>query len=299
MRAAALLLLAGCDLVTASPDPGVGELLQVRDAEFRPGPFPDDSGDGPSTDAIQPTHPFVTRGTFREGVHGVFGRTARTVAIGVGGFTGTWVLPAARGGTETPDSAVVDAIIGLASELPPGEFRLVMAASDDRGVFGPRREQLMIAAAADPPKGELVVGLSWDGPADLDIHVVDPNGGEAWSDDPNTFEPVIGQPTDPAEPPKHGILDRDANKRCRRDELPSEHVIWSVPPPGGDYVVRVDARDLCGAGSQAWEVAVYRCPGAVLEACTLLGAARGVALPADVLEPHGAGAGVLALRFAL
>ncbi|MBX3154933.1 MAG: hypothetical protein KF773_02950 [Deltaproteobacteria bacterium] len=301
MRAAALLVgiagLAGCDVITASPDPGLHARMQVRGAEFRPGPFPDD-GDGPATQGVQSTHAYVPLGTFRERVHGVFDRTARTAWIGIGGFTGSWVLPTTIGGTETPDSAVLDAVIGLSPDFPRGEFRLLMVAADEHGELGARRELMLVAEAEPPPAGELVVGLSWDGPADLDIHVVDPLGGEAWSDDPNTFDPKIGEPVDPAEPPRHGILDRDANRRCRRDTLPSEHVIWSVPPPPGEYIVRVDARDLCGAPSQAWEVAVYRCPGNDPEACVALGAARGVAVRDDVVfAPHGRGAGVLALRF--
>jgi hypothetical protein len=208
-------------------------------------------------------------------------------------------LTTTAGGVETPDSAIVRATLGLSSEFPRGEFRLLLAGADERGVYGEAVAVPLIAEAAVPPMGELIVGLSWDGPADLDIHVVDALGGEAWSDNPNTFEPVIGEPTNPADPPKHGILDRDANKRCRRDDLPSEHVIWSVPPPAGEYTVRVDARDLCGAASQAWEVAVYRCTGGKEDMCAVVGAARGVALPPDVLEPHGRGAGVLALRFTL
>ena len=139
-----------------------------------------------------------------------------------------------------------------------------------------------------------MIALVWHGRADLDVHVVDPLGGEAWSDDPNTYVPP--RPGDPPDPPDawrdHGILDHDGNKDCRRDANPAEHVIWTVEPPAGEYVVRVDARAMCGDASAAWFVAAYRNG-------ELIGAARGVAIPDDTLLPHGAGAGGRALRFAL
>ena len=87
-----------------------------------------------------------------------------------------------------------------------------------------------------------------------------------------------------------GILDRDGNKACRHDGRPRESVIWQMPPPVGDYVVRVDARSMCSDASAAWYVAAYR-------GGTLITAARGISTPDDVRLPHGAGAGVRAFHF--
>jgi hypothetical protein len=138
-----------------------------------------------------------------------------------------------------------------------------------------------------------VISLVWDGRADLDLHVVDAEGGEAWSDKVNTMKPPVpGEPVDPLEFQKHGILDHDGNKACRRDGRPNENVIWTMPPPAGNYVVRVDTRAMCGAPAAAWYVAAYRNG-------ELIGAARGLSSPDDTLAPHGAGAGVTALRFSL
>jgi len=105
--------------------------------------------------------------------------------------------------------------------------------------------------------------------------------------------PPGSPPGDPNAYLKSGILDRDGNANCHRDGRPTEHVIWSMPPPAGNYVVRVEARSMCKDASAQWEVAAYR-SGA------LLGAARGVSTEFEVQQlPHGAGAGVLALQFAL
>ena len=99
------------------------------------------------------------------------------------------------------------------------------------------------------------------------------------------------------------VLDHDGNANCRRDgAAPDEHVIWKtrmgtrgpVAPliPSGRYTIRVDTRSLCQDASTAWYVdATYQ--------GQLLGAARGVSVIDDEQTPHGAGAGVLALTFAV
>jgi hypothetical protein len=215
------------------------------------------------------------------------------VVLGIAGIDGGWLLPAGAPAAETPDNPGLAATIGVTDDFPPGPFTLVLLGGDSDGRFGAPATAELLATAAALPAGELVIELAWDGLADLDLHVVDALGGEAWSDDPNTWvPPPPGEPVDPAAHLTGGILDHDGNAGCHRDARPNEHVIWRMPPPPGNYIVRVDARSMCGGPSAAWYVAAHR-GGA------LLGAARGVATGADVLQPHGAGAGVLALRFAL
>jgi len=291
MRAALLLVLAGCG-ASATPDPGLAALIQIPGAQYRPGPLPAPSG-GPDALQLRATHAAVPIGELRERIRGTLGAGTRAAVIGLAGGDGGWVLPAAVPGFEAPDAPTVAATIGLADEFPPGPFTLVVAGGDAAGRFGAPAEVMLVAEPAAPPAGELVIALVWDGVADLDVHVVDALGGEAWSGDPNTVPaPSPGTPVDPDAYLAGGILDRDGNAGCHRDARPSEHVIWTMPPPPGGYVVRVDARSMCGAPSAAWYVAAYR-------SAALVGAARGVSTDADVLQPHGAGAGVLALRFAL
>jgi len=227
-------------------------------------------------------------------VTGTLGIGSRSAVIGIAGEPGGWLLPAAVPAFDAPDAPTVSATIGLADEFPPGPFTLTVAGGDADGRFGAPAMVMLVAEPADPPAGELVIALVWDGVADLDLHVVDPLGGEAWADDPNTWqEPPPGEPVDPTAYLTGGILDRDGNAGCHRDARPSEHVIWTMPPPPGAYAVRVDARSMCGGPGAAWYVAAYR-------NAVLLGAARGVSTDADVqLYAHGKGAGVLALEFAL
>ena len=287
MRALVLCAaLCGCTHVEL----GLDSVLDIPGAQYRPGPFPGDEG-GPAVLALATRHPTVLLGRTGERASATLEPAARTAVFGIDGFDGTWLVLAGPPDAATPTLPVATALFGV-RDLPPGAFVLRAAAADERGRFGAPADTMVIADVEPPPAGELVISLGWSGRADLDLHVVAPGGGEAYPDNPNTMPGTMG-PVDPAELEKHGILDRDANKDCRLDgSAPSEHVIWSMRPQEGEYIVRVDAHDMCGAPGAAWHVEVYR-------GDTLIHAARGYAVPEDALAPHGRGAGTLALRFSL
>lgn len=291
----ALAGLAGCE--AASPDPGTEAWLQLPpelDAQWRPGALPDDEG-GPPVLGVQTTRATLQLGSVRERLRGQLGGAARALAIGIDGDRGAWIVPAAPPTSEVPDAPSFDVRAHVAHALPPGPVTLVVVAFDEHGRAGAARRTELVAVAEEPPAGQLVFELAWDGPADLDLHVVDPLGGEAWSGDPNTWQaPPPGEPVPPDAWMSGGILTRDGNAACRRDTLPSEHVVWRQRPPDGRYLLRVDARAMCGAVSASWRVAAYAGDGR-----TLLASARGTSLADDALAPHGRGAGVLALQVSL
>jgi len=302
MRVALVVALAACH-DGASPDRALGELLQLAgDAQYRPGPFPADQG-GPAALDLQTRQVDVFVGRLRTTLDGTLDVGARAFVVGLADregapSEGTWLLPAGAPEFDSPDNPAAKATFGVRPEFPIGPFTLMIAASDEAGRFGAPASAELIAVPEEPPAGELVIELAWEGNADLDLHVIEPGpfGGEVYADDPNSYTPTPGEPIDPNEPPKHGILDHDGNRDCQRMPHPSEHVIWEMPPPAGEYVVRVDAPSLCGDGSAAWYVAAYRTIGGTTE---LLGSARGTATPDHVLLPRGAGAGITALRFSL
>lgn len=282
--------LGACD--AASSDPGLDAVLAISGAQYRPGAFPADEG-GPEALALTTRHPNVVIERVGEKATGTLAADARAAVFGIEGYDGTWLVPASPPDLSAPGFPLATALFGVRDGLPPGPFTLKVAAADAQGRFGAPATALLVADEAEPPAGELVIALVWEGTADLDLHVVDAEGGEVWSDKPNSMPPPEpGVPVDPLEFEKHGILDHDGNKACRRDGRPSENVIWTVPPPSGAYVVRVDARSMCGAPGASWYVAAYR-------GGELIGAAHGFAAPEDTLAGHGAGSGVLALRFSL
>lgn len=285
-----LVLLGACD--AASPDPGLDAVLEIPGAQYRPGPFPSDTG-GPAVVGVATRHSTVVIERVGEKAIGALAPSARAAVFGIAGYDGAWIVPAGPPDSSAPELPIATALFGVRAGIEPGPFTLLVAASDRDGRFGARGEAMLVADEAEPPMGELVIQLVWDGWADLDLHVVDAHGGEAWSDKPNTMSPPVpGTPVDPTEFAKHGILDHDGNKACRRDGRPNEAVIWTQAPPAGDYIVRVDTRAMCGAPGAAWYVAAYRNG-------ELIGAARGGSAARDTELPHGAGSGELALRFSL
>jgi len=100
-----------------------------------------------------------------------------------------------------------------------------------------------------------------------------------------------------------GYLDFDSNAACVIDGRRQENVIFSlppddnsfvpVPPPSGEYIVRVDTFSLCGQAAAQWEVQVNTPSGAVVNPATW------ESTDSDTRGDHGPGAGRLALDFQL
>ena len=106
--------------------------------------------------------------------------------------------------------------------------------------------------------GDVQITLRWDSKADLDLHVIDPDGEEIYY---NNSRADSG-----------GELDVDSNDSCdNATSSPVENVYWpSGDAPFGEYVVIVDYYDdPCGLGlgDQDFEVEV-RTDGEVLETIT-------------------------------
>lgn len=301
MRALVFIALTGC--VAASSDPGRDAALYVAAGQFRPGAFPAASG-GPAALSLQSLYPAIVIGQDRQQLIAALEPAAHAAIIGLAGEPGTWIVVAGPPDVDTPGQATVHATVGV-DHVEPGMLTLQLAAVDAEGRIGEPAMLDVVAADAPPPDGDLVVTLNWLGAADLDLHVVDPLGGEAWSGSPNTWQkPPPGTPIDPNAFLTGGILDQDGNAGCVRDGAPHEDVVWktrtassgmTITPviPSGEYTVRVDARSLCGDASAAWSVDMY-------SHGERLAHAQGIATPYDATyEPHGAGAGITALRVQL
>src|SRR5262245_30956505 len=133
MRILALLALAACT-DGASADLGLGAMLRVDGAQFRPGPFPRDTG-GPDGLQISTAHTMLEVGPVREPVRGVLEPSARGAVIGLADYDGSWIIPASAPDFETPDNPSAMATVGLAADFPPGPFTLLVAGSDAQGRF--------------------------------------------------------------------------------------------------------------------------------------------------------------------
>jgi len=314
-RFAWFVVAAGCS--AASPDLGYDAVLQVPGAQFRPGAFPA-AGDGPPVLDVTPSHTTVVVGMLREQLIAHFDPAARGAILGVAGEPGAWIVPVGPPDITEPGEPLLTQTYGLADDTPMGPLALEIAATDADGVVGAPATTQIIADDEPPPingacgpsdtcplgqacasnvcTATLMISLVWDSTADLDLHVVDPLGGEAYSANPNTWQmPAPGSgPPDPNAYKTGGILDRDANADCVQDGRPEEDVSWQDPAPSGTYVVRVEPVAMCKDASASWYVAAYAADGSVIAA------ARGVSTAYDVsYGTHGKGGGVTALTFAL
>lgn len=280
-------LAAGCD--GASSARGRDAMLWIDDAQWRPGVMPMPSG-GPEVVGVEALFQTVQIDTVGERYRGVLGEGARALVLGIDGDVGSWIVPASPPTAESPELPSFDLRVGFAAHTPPGPLTLRFVAVDELGRAGAAAELMVVAEEVPAPEGALVVVLGWQGAADLDLHVVDPDGNEAWYGDPNTYEPPPpGTPADPDAWRAGGLYTGDVNANCDPHGAPREAVVWTAPPPAGQYVVRVDLKASCGRASEPWYVAVLR-DGEVI------GAARGVAVADDARGAHRAGAGLEALR---
>jgi hypothetical protein len=310
VKGLALILLAACDL--ASSERGYDSALQVAGAQFRPGAFPAPTG-GPDTISIQTSHATIVVGTFREKLKAILAPDASAAIVARDGDAGAWIVTAGPPDVDTMGNPTAAATFGLAADAPLGAFTLVVAAVDGAGHIGAPGNVQLVADRATPPDGDLVVRLVWPSTADLDLHVIDPSGGEAWSGHPSTYTTAPGQPVDPLGYLSSGILDHDANASCARDGAPDEDVIWTTRagPMGpvapviasGTYTIRVDTVAMCGDAAAYWHVFVLRDvvggDGELLAEASGVSTAADVLLPADVTKAHRAGAGVTALSLTL
>ena len=82
--------------------------------------------------------------------------------------------------------------------------------------------------------GDVQVSLSWDTPTDVDLHLVEPAGGE---------EIFWGNPSSLT----GGMLDLDSNAGCSIDGVNNENITWATGSPlSGEHIVRVDFWSDCG-----------------------------------------------------
>jgi hypothetical protein len=284
-----IALVAGCSGPT--DDPGADFLLHVANSQLYRGAMPT-AMDGPAVGGLSDVTSLLRPGQRNKSVSGTVDPKSQAVAIGLSGDPGYFILLPGAPDITANNQLTFSASLSFADRLAPGKYQLVARAVDGDGHFGPPATLDLTAADNGIPSGQLVISLIWHAPVDLDLHVVDPAGVEIWARNVNSWRPTPGQPTQPDDWKKGGLLDGDSNAGCQIDGRDLEDVVWQMTPPSGHYIVRVDTPSLCGQADAFWTVEV-RSMGSVIAS------ARGVALDADTRGPHDQGAGLTALEFDL
>ncbi|MET0795084.1 MAG: hypothetical protein ABW061_26435 [Polyangiaceae bacterium] len=281
------LLIAGCS-DGASSDLALGSRMRVLDAQFVPGATPP-AEDGPDVATIELLSTTIWPGYADKPLRGTLGASATSVALALSGDAGYWLLGAGPPADSAPELATFRGVAAFSRALAGGLYTFEVRAADSSGRFGPPSRQTLTALPIAPSRGAagaLVVTLTWDSSADVDLHVFDPLQNEIFHGSPSSRDPFGDAPEDAS----FGMLDVDSNADCAGDELRQEDALWAREPPAGHYSVRVDTKSLCGSAAARWTLSV------TLHGTRLV-AASGTALDSDTWGAHGRGAGLLALGF--
>jgi hypothetical protein len=270
---------------------GRDALMQVDGAQFYRGPMPASDPSGPKVVSATLSGRARAGGT-DQACSGELEAPATAVAIGLRSDVGYWIVPAKIPAFSAPNLPTFQLVFAIAPSVPTGTYDLLLDAVDGSGRFGPATTQeLGVDGRPSHPSGRFVISLTWDNVADLDLHVVLPNGIEVFGRDPTEYQrpPPSAGPVPPGAPTDGGVLDRDSNAQCVGTGLEAEDVVWTEAPPRGHYLVRVDTFSLCGAASAPWRVE------AILNGARI-GAAQGTSTPNDERFSHDRGSGLLVLE---
>jgi hypothetical protein len=215
------------------------------------------------------------------------------VLLGLDGDRGHYIVTAGAPSIEEPAFPTFVAELSFARDTPVGPLVLSLAAVRADGAVGPHRA-VTLDAAARARSEFLSIELRWDTEADLDLHVVLPDGVELGPDNNNAYTPPPpgASAPDPTAYVSGATLDLDSNADCRLDGRREERASWPVAPSPGSYVVRVATASLCAESVAHWTLVVWRA-GMVIQR------AEGSSQSVDPRLGSGVGAGVRALQFSL
>jgi len=240
---AALLALAsfGCidwKRATATPEESVRRyiaLVQTRDgsrtAVLVPRAAPT-AGSGAAISAVLPSQ--VLRGGTVQTTLTSPSPFTRAV-FSVPGNTDHWEL--ALGAPVTS----VTVLIVISVEMPKTVFTLQLAAGDASSTGPYQQGDLGVIWVGT---GEVQTNVTWDSPADVDLHLIDPSGKEIYY---GARHSSTG-----------GELDLDSNAACGSDGPRAENIYWNegLVVPRGEYILRVDNWSACGAASTNFTVTI-------------------------------------------
>lgn len=249
---------------------GLEEPIQVQNAQFMrgelPGSRPTDEPKAPNPTSLASIGRTVEQGSSGINVVGRASPDSESIAVQLvgGGGAGYWVLPVGTPEPQFNDEPAFGFSVAFAREIA-GMQRLRVAAIDAHGDSGTQSD-LEICVAPRVPDNlnacvptiappELVVSLSWDRGADLDLVVVTPSGKIVSPKDPSTA--TVDDEGNPIPGESVGVFDLDSNADCSGDGRRLENLVFDTRPEPGRYLVYANLFDPCGENSVRFSVALY------------------------------------------
>jgi hypothetical protein len=303
-------LAVGCG--GAAPQSGLTAWLRISNGQFEPGELATDMGvTEPTVDTITTHNNQVFPGATGRSITGSVNGKAVAVLIGLQGDSGHWLVPVGVPDFDIEGNFTFSASVSYSPDLPLGPRKLEFRGIDAEGNLGPI-QSLSLSVGIKALTGNLIVQLTWDTEADLDLHLhIIPQDPATKPFDVFNREPLALPPAPPGMPYTKdqinaaGLLQYDSNANCVIDGQRQEQVVFPVGGvvPPGTYEVRVDTASLCGEPTARWHVTAYTNPAGtptLLQNTDGGGAeAFGQSLDIDTLGDHYQPlAGVLALTFA-
>ncbi|HKV08389.1 MAG TPA: hypothetical protein VJ725_09640 [Thermoanaerobaculia bacterium] len=236
--------------------------VELLGGVFVPGTLPAPTGAGaPEITAIDAPSTIINGGTARLRIALQNPAAAANVnrilvqVPGVTGFQGYFEAPVRREGNvliaeirldpDFPASTLDRQNRRFAALKATGPIDIVVQLIDFLGRVG--RAVLRPFEVQPVGSGDVQVSLSWDTQTDVDLHVVEPPGGEEiyWSNRSS----VTG-----------GTLDLDSNAACSIDGVNNENITWTTGSPiVGEHIVRVDFWSDCGGSPANYVVTTKVC----------------------------------------
>lgn len=256
-----LLAIVGCSSSVSQFGPGLDLTIQVPGAQLQTGPIGPDAG-GPAVSQVLRPQPEVLRGETGVALSGRLAPGGVALHLQAEGDSDHWVLPAAGVDFVVADELQFSTDLAISHAVREDRIGLRLAAADAEGRLGPTFETELIVRP-DLPPAALLVSLGWDTAADVDLHVVDPNGVVIGAKNLNSLPDPLVAVTDPDAWMQGGYLDFDSNQECRPDLRNRENVVWLNPPPPGRYQVFAHLFSPCEQPS-ATMLAVVQLDGEVI-----------------------------------
>jgi hypothetical protein len=185
---------------TTTDDPGDDAYMRVVGAQFVRGPMPTGSSSGPSVLSINLVNSNIYPNFPDDPIAATLAPTSTAAFVGMQGDVGYWIVVAGVPGFTTPNDPSMSATAQFSGGIVAGQYTLVVEAVDQQGDVGAPATEILTATgsqpSAPPPVGQLVVTLTWDNDANLDLHVVDPAGNDLYWGDQSTQPPFMFQQVD-------------------------------------------------------------------------------------------------------
>jgi hypothetical protein len=155
--------------------------------------------------------------------------------FGIPGINDHWELTLAAPVTS------VTVLIVISTEMPQTSFNLRIGGGSAASIGPYQSNDLSVIFVGT---GEIQTNVTWDSPADVDLHLLDPSGKEIYYASRTS---TTG-----------GQLDLDSNAACGTDGPRAENIFWpdGIVVPHGEYILRVDYWSSCNATRTNYTVTI-------------------------------------------